>query len=455
MITEDQKNTLYKVKEVLDYHNYSTLMSLAIGEGVYYKNPLPEYNSVIAAIKKLPSKVQSLGRFFALGIPIQKKEMAKYFDGCIIEELKNMDIVNYDDDYIWMNNLILISYYNCYFIVGNVYYYPTCQSKEQVPYVGPDSYWLSRMIVNNVKGKVLDLCSGSGIQAILSARTADRVVAVDIDLQAVKFIEVNACLNGLSSKIVAKHGNLFDVIGEEKFDYIIANPPFIPIPSDINFPLAGDGGVAGDSVIECILESCGHHMHFDSELIMIGQTIGDEKKAFLTDLVKKHFGNGQISLTYHSKTIIEHQAEEVAKLCNILNHTNVDSNIWTNHYKKIGATYFYSFMLKIKKNDNHLLNEEYFDDSWLRSDVPVMEGSWKKAYDCYALVANGKQSIVVDEEVIEFIKRIDGSQSLEQIIGSMPMKYKVRYGENYRVKMLAKYIVLCSYLEHNSIMLKK
>ena len=456
MLTLSCKETLYDVKRILDFYDFSTHMSLILGEASYYKNPLPDYNSVFVSIKKLPLKIQGFFNFLSLGIPIKRSELSCFFDDHIVNDLKLLDLLNYDDEYVWLNNYILVSYMNCYVFVGNVYYYPTCQSKEQIPYIGPDSYWLSRMICNHTSGVVLDLCSGSGIQAILSAKNAEKVVAIDIDPRAVEMIQINACLNKLDHKIEVREGDLYNVIKDgEIFDYITANPPFIPIPDDISFPLAGDGGALGDVIIKNILTGSMKHLSSDGELIMIGQVIGESNRPFLSELVKRSIDSGWINLTYHSRTLIEHQALESAKLTNLLNQEDADSKKWLDNYAKVGATCFYSFLLKIKKCDTTIFNEFCFDDSWLDSDIPISKSSWKKAYDSYALSHNGRQNIIVDEEMIEFLKMVDGKKSVSQIVESMPFKYKVRYGDNSRTKMLVKYMALCSFLEHNSIITKQ
>jgi len=139
----------------------------------------------------------------------------------------------------------------------------------------------------------------------------------------------------------------------------------------------------------------------------------------------------------------------------LLNQEEADSNQWLENYAKVGATCFYSFLLKIKNCDTTIFNEIYFDDAWLDSDIPISKSSWKKAYDSYTLSHNGKQNIIVDEEMIEFLKRMDGKRSIAQIVEGMPFKYKVRYGDNSHTKMIVKYMVLCSFLEHNSIITKQ
>lgn len=74
---------------------------------------------------------------------------------------------------------------------------------------------------------VLDLGTGSGICALFAARSARRVVAVDINATAIRCAGINAALNRLEHRIDLRHGDLFDPVAEERFDLVLFNPPFI------------------------------------------------------------------------------------------------------------------------------------------------------------------------------------------------------------------------------------
>lgn len=74
---------------------------------------------------------------------------------------------------------------------------------------------------------VLDMGTGSGIQAVYAAENASHVLAVDIVERAVRNTQINARLHGLENKITARKSDLFDNIrSDEKFDVIISNIPF-------------------------------------------------------------------------------------------------------------------------------------------------------------------------------------------------------------------------------------
>ncbi len=74
---------------------------------------------------------------------------------------------------------------------------------------------------------VLDIGTGSGICALVAARHARRVVAVDVSRAAVRCAHVNAHLNNLEGRVQIRHGDLFAPVRGERFDLILFNPPFL------------------------------------------------------------------------------------------------------------------------------------------------------------------------------------------------------------------------------------
>lgn len=73
---------------------------------------------------------------------------------------------------------------------------------------------------------VLDLGTGSGVGAVVAARWAGRVVAVDINPDAVRCARINAVLNQVEDRVTARLGDLFAPVADERFDVVLFNPPF-------------------------------------------------------------------------------------------------------------------------------------------------------------------------------------------------------------------------------------
>ncbi|MDD5606240.1 MAG: methyltransferase [Patescibacteria group bacterium] len=91
-----------------------------------------------------------------------------------------------------------------------------------------DSLLLAKNVSTETKAgeKVLDMFTGSGVQAIMAAKQGAEVLAVDINPSAVQCAKANAERLGLENMTVLQ-GDLFSPVNpEEKFDLITGNPPF-------------------------------------------------------------------------------------------------------------------------------------------------------------------------------------------------------------------------------------
>lgn len=80
-------------------------------------------------------------------------------------------------------------------------------------------------------GRVLDLCTGSGLVAVSAGLGgAASVTAVDVSRRSAATAWLNGRLNGVSVRGVC--GELFAPVAGQRFDLIASNPPYIPAPPD-------------------------------------------------------------------------------------------------------------------------------------------------------------------------------------------------------------------------------
>lgn len=129
---------------------------------------------------------------------------------------------------------------------------------DQVYPPSSDSMLLAEVAQAPRRRRVLDLCTGSGIQALAQADGADSVVAVDVNPRAVAVARFNAALNG-ASNIDVHCGDLYAPVRGERFDLIIANPPFVTSPYESG-PSFHSGGPTGDRVLRRVIRGFGSHL---------------------------------------------------------------------------------------------------------------------------------------------------------------------------------------------------
>ena len=74
---------------------------------------------------------------------------------------------------------------------------------------------------------VLDMGTGAGIGAIAAAERAARVVAVDVNPEAVRCARINILLNRVEDRVQLFQGDLFAPLGDRRFDVVLFNPPYL------------------------------------------------------------------------------------------------------------------------------------------------------------------------------------------------------------------------------------
>lgn len=89
------------------------------------------------------------------------------------------------------------------------------------------SHLLGQAVLAEVRedDRVLDMGTGSGVNAILAATKSSDVVAVDINPRAVEAAQRNAEINGVADRIQVRCSDVFNDV-DGRFDLIIFDPPF-------------------------------------------------------------------------------------------------------------------------------------------------------------------------------------------------------------------------------------
>lgn len=125
--------------------------------------------------------------------------------------------------------------------------------------------------------RVLELCTGSGVVALSVAERGLRVTAVDVSRRAAWTARLNAVLN--RTRLDVRRGDLFGSVAGERFDAIVANPPYLPAASD-EVPKRGaarawDAGDDGRAVIDRICREAPAHLTPGGTLLLLQSSLSD------------------------------------------------------------------------------------------------------------------------------------------------------------------------------------
>ena len=143
-------------------------------------------------------------------------------------------------------------------------------ANDHVLGAGGASQTLAQITARDQVGRVLDLGTGCGIQALHASRHSDAIVATDISERALRFARFNAGLNLPAAKAQAldlRAGSMLEPVEGELFDLVVSNPPFVITPHDgaagravadaIGDYEYRDGGRAGDDLVRDLITSVG------------------------------------------------------------------------------------------------------------------------------------------------------------------------------------------------------
>ncbi|HKT55569.1 MAG TPA: methyltransferase, partial [Microbacterium sp.] len=130
--------------------------------------------------------------------------------------------------------------------------------EDHVLGVGGASFTLAGLQLPVPTGRVLDLGTGCGIQALRARLFADAVVATDVSERALRMTRLNGLLNGVDG-IELRRGDMFEPVDGERFDRVVSNPPFVITPRGAGMPSYEyrDGGRVGDGVTASFVRTVG------------------------------------------------------------------------------------------------------------------------------------------------------------------------------------------------------
>ena len=215
-------------------------------------------DQLLARSPELPSYLRRLGdadelavllRLFLLGVPVTRARLDELVGAQLQARLAGAGLLVHDAEVVH-GAARLVPHDEL--LIASDHAGAAEAHADHVPGVHRPSVALAHLTVRGEGERALDLCTGNGIQAILLAAHAERVVATDVNERALAYAAFNAALNGVDN-VETRSGSFFEPVEGEQFDLVVANPPYVVSPESAY--LFRDSGMPGDAVSEHVVRA--------------------------------------------------------------------------------------------------------------------------------------------------------------------------------------------------------
>lgn len=310
------------------------------------------------------------------------------------------------------NNYVLLPIMGKLFVVNPPYRRMKSDKKIPILYVGSDSLKLISYVNKRHDLKVMDLCSGAGILGLSLIDFCSSVDFVELREDVINALYFNLYINDVEmDKVNVIQSDLFDNIKDNRYDYILNNPPFVPVPDGEFLPDCGAGGEDGLLLVRRILEKADQYLNPNGRLYMVLESIGNFEKPVVIEEFERYFRQGIVNVALLNRQIIEAQAMVSARASSQMNNNPQRERElyekWMNMFHVQNVSYVYPTMIEYVKTGTPLR-------------VNIVNNYEKENRDlCFSLAENVKiepfdkrmfrlkngsdRSVVIDEEVRELI----------------------------------------------------
>jgi methylase of polypeptide subunit release factors len=280
VVDRETVETLRALRDAVRVHQYDTVCQVHC----YELAPRWLDASLRETLARAPEPTQALLRLLWFEEAVERRRVERLLGGPLVDGLRRIGVLadgTVPDTVVSRYRLEVLS--DTLLLVMNRALGPTGV------YFGEDSQFLRSQLWPRRGDVCLDLCTGSGVQGLRCAPLAERVDLVDRHPGAARLAAMNGALNELSERIVAYHGDLWGPLPEQAvYDHVTCNPPLVPVPESVKFPLFGHGGADGLDIVRRIVTALPQRLSARGRCTLIGACTGDARTPVIVPEVEQH-----------------------------------------------------------------------------------------------------------------------------------------------------------------------
>jgi len=259
--------------------------------------------------------------------------------------------------------------------------FPSLREHDRVFPIFDDESVLLAQKLRVHEGEIgLDIGTGSGIYAIFGAKKgAKRIIATDINWKVKSYFDFNAILNAVDDKVEFVLGDVYGKLENEKFDFLVSNPPFVPTPHAAHFYIHSNGGVLGVEVIRAIFERKDDYLKQGGRIQMLVLSLGQKDIPLIVKELSSYFRKENVEIVLSE--LYESPLNDISLFLNCFEEAKSFSE-WKQILMVEGYTKLHYFYIEINPADEFSINLR-------RNEKPLEQthysGSWKGRVGRYSL----------------------------------------------------------------------
>ncbi|MGI5268213.1 DUF7059 domain-containing protein [Nonomuraea sp. CA-218870] len=196
----------------------------------------------------------ALIRLWWLGVPVE----AARLPAAVLDQVLESGLVSAEDDEV-RAEVHLQPWESDGYVVSDRKVRPgdPALRPDHVVGAGGASANLAQLVTRRPAGRALDLGTGCGVQVVSLAGRAGHVTATDVNPRAIELARLSWRLSGISG-VDARVGSLFEPVEDERYDLVVANPPFVISPGGTL--TYRETGAAGDAFCRDLVRRTPRHL---------------------------------------------------------------------------------------------------------------------------------------------------------------------------------------------------